>query len=308
MPLTNLMNPQSTPRASGFTLIELLVVIAIIGILAAMLLPVLAKAKVKAKGVQAIGNFRNLSHGWHMYSDENDDLILPGRFGKEQGGSKNPKNWYEVGNGLKYRPRWVAYLGTQVGVFPFKSPSKSNDRQDYDHKSYINPLRPIWKDERNYSFGYNYQFLGNGRFDSTKKNYVNFPVYRGSIQNHAGTVMAASCMGTAAGCKESERVGYLNQGKKYNAEGNHGWSLDPPRLTSKSDKGSGDKGSPRTAVDPCINGKAIVAWLDGSVNAKTPEDLGYRRDADGKYLDSGNGAHNKFFSGTAEDDDPPIKN
>jgi prepilin-type N-terminal cleavage/methylation domain-containing protein len=73
---------QSRTRRFGFTLIELLVVIAIIGMLAAMLLPVLAKAKIKAKGVQAIGNFRNITHGWHMYSDENDDLILPGRFGK----------------------------------------------------------------------------------------------------------------------------------------------------------------------------------------------------------------------------------
>jgi hypothetical protein len=119
--------------------------------------------------------------------------------------------------------------------------------------------------------------------------------------------MAASCIGTAAGFKEIERAGYSNQGKKYNAEGNHGWSLDPPRLTATSDKGSGDRGGPRTAVDPCMNGRAIVAWLDGAVNAKTPEDLGYRRDAEGKYLDSGDGATNRYFSGTGEDDDPPVK-
>jgi hypothetical protein len=57
-----------------------------------------------------------------------------------------------------------------------------------------------------------------------------------------------------------------------------------------------------------MNGQVIVAWLDGSVNAQTPEDLGYRRDTDGKYLDNGKGAHNKFFSGTADDNDPPLKN
>ena len=36
----------------------------------------------------------------------------------------------------------------------------------------------------------------------------------------------------------------------YQALGNHGWSLDPPRLTDESDRGTGDPGSPRTAVDP----------------------------------------------------------
>ena len=60
-------------------------------------------------------------------------------------------------------------------------------------------------------------------------------------------------------------------------------------------------------MDPCANGKAIVSWVDGHVNAVDPEELGYRMDSTGKYLDAGNGAHNKFFSGTGEDDDPPVK-
>jgi prepilin-type N-terminal cleavage/methylation domain-containing protein/prepilin-type processing-associated H-X9-DG protein len=108
--------PRHTRSTGGFTLIELLVVIAIIAILAAILFPVFAQAREKARQVSCLSNLKQLGAAFAMYTQDYDEQLPNATHG--MAGVNQPGGWlfYTAFPTSEY-PR--SYDISQGSVFPY---------------------------------------------------------------------------------------------------------------------------------------------------------------------------------------------
>jgi prepilin-type N-terminal cleavage/methylation domain-containing protein/prepilin-type processing-associated H-X9-DG protein len=132
-----------TPRETGFTLIELLVVIAIIAILAAILFPVFAQAREKARQATCQSNLKQIGIAIMMYEQDYDEQMMPGAAP------------------FAFNRLWYDLAQPYIKMAVQRTPNATS--YNFDGTIYLCPTAPTpTQDQQNLKrpYGYNYFYLG----------------------------------------------------------------------------------------------------------------------------------------------------
>ncbi|HEY3298073.1 MAG TPA: DUF1559 domain-containing protein [Armatimonadota bacterium] len=168
-------------RTRGFTLIELLVVIAIIAILAAILFPVFAKAREKARQTTCQSNLKQIGLGWLMYAEDYDEGLMPMEYGDS---NKHYYWWASFDNVAHTRNDQEGFLQPYMKSAPIQAcPSWNGSYQT----SY-------GVDSGNTGYGYNADYLSPSIWDGTTWAYLGFrTIYMAALDHPSTTVVMADC-------------------------------------------------------------------------------------------------------------------
>lgn len=212
-----------------FTLIELLITIAIIAILAAMLLPVLNKARDKGKSISCTGNSKQIGAAFMLYVNDADDYFPHYTY--------NQSYTYKGSTPWKMSSAWTMalyseYLGSW-NVFQCPAHITSTDKSE-------------WKGENAYvHYGYNYMHVGSSYRYVSPNDLATPPAKAAALRNPGKVVLTADSI--------NRQTSIINSSVANSSQTNAGTYIISDNYGSSG------------VVYPVHFGGANVLWADGHV-------------------------------------------